>query len=170
MQPSQWEIFENSDKKYLSIGITPDGGRPPYIPVPWERTASAFNMKIPSFYLEPCDLEDEELMIQLESAHIIGMYILVPLEDYSFISRFPHLWDVYICRGGGKIDLSFVHDLKEWKMFYIRDAVIPDISPLFPPKDPRKFDFHQVCLTNYRIGDDDESLDAYPTISELLVE
>ena len=94
MQPSQWEIFETSDKKYLSIGITPDGGRPPYIPVPWERTTSAFNMKIPSFYLEPCDLEDEELMIQLESAYIIGMYILVPLEDYSFISRFPHLWNI----------------------------------------------------------------------------
>ena len=164
------EILKQQDRSYLSIGITEDGTPRRVIPIPWERTSTAYNMRLPTVYLEPGDLEDEELMAQLENFRVRGMYIFTPLEDYSFIARFPELWDVYICRGGGWIDISFMCQIPDWSMFYLCDAIIPDISPVFTTRREMIFKHQKVCLTNYRIDSPEDDGEETPFIAELLIE
>ena len=60
-------MIESENKKllernneYLSIGITEGGQARDITHVPWERTAHAFNMKVPGVYLSPEDLSDED--------------------------------------------------------------------------------------------------------------
>lgn len=170
MLESQSEILKKQDKSYLSIGITEDGNPQRVIPVPWQYTSNAYNMRCPTVYLTPGDLEDEALMTELESFQVRGMYIFTPLEDYSFITRFPGLWDIYICRGGGWIDLDFMGKLPEWSMFHLRDAIVPDISPVFTSRREMLLKRRKVCLTNYRIDSPEDDSDSDIFISELLVE
>lgn len=170
MLEEQKKILEEQSRDYLSIGITADGDYQRVIPVPWQYTSNAFNMKRPTVYLSPEDLSDPELMALLESYQVRGMYIFTPLEDYSFIARFRGLWDVYICRGGGWIDLSFMNEIPDWNMFYLSDAMIPDISPVFRSKTERIFKRQKICLTNYRIDSPEDDSDGNVFISELLME
>lgn len=164
------EILKQQDRSYLSIGITEDGTPRRVIPIPWERTSTAYNMRLPKVYLEPGDLEDEALMAHLESFQVRGMYIFTPLEDYSFITRFQGLWDVYICRDGGWIDISFMRQLPEWSMFYLCDAIVPDISPVFTTRRERILKRRKICLTNYRIDSPEDDGGEHGFIAELLLE
>ena len=170
MQESQRELLAQKSKDYLSIGITEDGNIQRIIPIPWQYTSTAYNMRRPEIYLEPADLEDEELMAHLETFQVRGMYIFTPLEDYSFIARFRGLWDVYILRGGGWIDLSFMREIPDWSMFHLQDAIVPDISPVFRSRREMIFKHQKVCLTNYRIDSPEDDGDDSVFISELLVE
>lgn len=170
MRDDQMELLKKTDKSYLSLGISEDGSCRQRIPIPWQNTGTAFNMRLPMVWLEPDDLEDAQLMEYLESFQVRGMYIFTPLEDYSFISRFQGLWDVYICRGGGWIDISFMRKIPDWSMFYLCDAIIPDISPVFTTRREMIFKRRKVCLTNYRIDSSEDDSGDITFISELLIE
>ena len=170
MQESQRVLLSQLSRDYLSIGITQDGEIQRVIPIPWQQTGTAFNMRRPTVYIEPSDLEDEELMARLEAFQVRGMYIFTPLEDYSFIARFRGLWDVYILRFGGWIDLSFMRQIPGWKMFHLRDAIVPDISPVFRSKPEMIWNRQKVSLVNYRIDSSEDDGNENVFISHLLVE
>lgn len=170
MQESQRVLLSQLSRDYLSIGITQDGEIQRVIPIPWQHTGTAYNMRRPTVYIEPSDLEDEELMARLEAFQVRGMYIFTPLEDYSFIARFKGLWDVYILRFGGWIDLSFMRQIPGWNMFHLRDAIVPDISPVFRSKPEMIWNRQKVSLVNYRIDSSEDDGNENVFISHLLVE
>lgn len=170
MRESQRTLLSQLSKDYLSIGITQDGDIRRVIPIPWQHTSTAFNMRRPKVYIEPADLEDKALMAELESFQVRGMYIFTPLEDYSFIARFKGLWDVYILRFGGWIDLSFMREIPDWNMFHLRDAIVPDISPVFRSKPEMIWNRQKVSLVNYRIDSPEDDGNENVFISQLLVE
>lgn len=170
MLESQREVLAQMSKDYLSIGITGDGDIQRVIPIPWQQTSTAYNMRRPQVHISPADLEDEELMAQLESYQVRGMYIFTPLEDYSFIARFKGLWDVYILRFGGWIDISFMRQIPDWNMFHLRDAIVPDISPVFRSKPEMIWNHQKVSLVNYRIDSPEDSGNENVFIAQLLVE
>ncbi len=170
MLESQRALLDQMDKDYLSIGITQDGDIQRVIPIPWQQTGTAFNMRRPTVHICPEDLEDKALMALLESYQVRGMYIFTPLEDYSFIARFKGLWDVYILRFGGWIDVSFMREIPGWTMFHLRDAIVPDISPVFRSKREMIWNHQKVSLINYRIDSPDDDGNENVFISQLLVE
>lgn len=170
MLESQRKILESNDSKYLNIGITRDGSPRNSLRVPWERTASAFNMKTPNVYLSGDDLQDPDILARLQNYRILGCYIFDPLEDYSFLEELKGLWDIHIRYGGNLTDISFLADNKEWFMFYLEDACLENLEPLFP-KDRGKGMLHSYCvgLVNCKVADISalEQEDVY--LSELLV-
>ncbi len=137
MQQAQIKRLENHKGNYLSIGITKDGTGCGVIEIPWHHTGSAFNMKTPHVYLTEQDLYDPQVLKMLGRFHIIGCYIFESLNDYSFLANFKELWDIFILKGQNITDLSFMKDLDEWFMFYIEDAHIKSLDPLFPPHQSR---------------------------------
>ena len=139
MQEAQIKRLENYKENYLSIGITKDGTACGVIEIPWSHTGSAFNMKTPRVYLTEQDLYDPQVLKMLDRFHIIGCYIFESLKDYSFLANFKELWDIFILKGQNVTDLSFMKDLDEWFMFYIEDAHIQSLDPLFPPHVTRNF-------------------------------
>lgn len=139
MLDSQINALKNIKGNYLSIGITHSGEPYGAIAVPWENTASAFNMKTPDIYLSEQDIKDPEIREILNNYHIIGCYIFNALQDYSFLADFKELRDVFILNGGNITDLSFMKELNEWFMLYVEDARLPNLDPLFPKGKKDKF-------------------------------
>lgn len=170
MLSSQKEILEKLKGEYFGIGITRSGE--PYGPlaIPWEHMADAFNMKTPQVYLSPQDLKDPGILEILQSSQVVGCYIFDPLDDYSFISKFTELRDVFIMCGGNITDISFMKDLKEWFMFYIEDAHLKSLEPLFPTEEKIKA-FAPYCMGFGGCEIDDISALENPEIylSELVV-
>lgn len=76
------------EEKIISVGVTESGEGYCMIPIPWENTATAYNMKIPNVYISKDDLFDEKLMAKLKEYKVIGFYFDVPLDDYSFLKNF----------------------------------------------------------------------------------
>ena len=72
MLESQREVLAQMRKDYLSIGITGDGDIQRVIPIPWQQTSTAYNMRRPQVHISPTDLEDEELMARLEAFQVRG--------------------------------------------------------------------------------------------------
>ena len=118
----------NRDSEYISIGITENGQRLSAFNIPWEQTAHAFNMKIPDVFLSPEDLKDEKLMEQIRSFHVVGCYVLTPIDDYSFIAGLPELFDIYLANATKLGDLSFLSGLGEWSMLHISGAHLQDLT------------------------------------------
>lgn len=115
---------------YMSIAVNKDeepvrGGF-----IPWERTISAFNMKTPKITMSAADLLDSSIMEDLKRCHLEGLYILVPLEDYRFISGFTGLRDVFIRHGNNIKDLTFLRNKPGLFMLYLEDVDVPDLVPL----------------------------------------
>ena len=122
------------NNEYLSIGIT-EGGEPRDVTqVPWERTAHAFNMKVPSVYLSPEDLRDEEILKTLHGYRVIGCYIHAPLDDYAFLGEFGEIRDLYIECGEGLTDISFINNLCECDMLYLEGASLKNLDPVVEMK------------------------------------
>ncbi len=138
MKDTQREILENYESEYISIGITDDGEPYSATRVPWERTGNAFNMKIPKLYIAKDDLNDEALMERLRRLEVIGMYIYSALDDYSFISSFPHIRDLNIYNGVGIKELSFLESLECCRMLSIRHAELPDLEPIVRIKSRKR--------------------------------
>ena len=153
---SEAEKLRSFEGTHISIGITADGSPVKAISVPWERTGSAYNMRIPNVFLEEKDLSTPEIMAALDKFTVIGCYILTALEDYSFLSKFVHLEDVYIRAGENITDLSFMENLTEWFMFYLEDAHLTNLDALLIQKE-RKSTFHSFCLGLNRCQVDDVS-------------
>lgn len=153
MIDSQRASLENRTGQYLNIGIT-EGGMPRMsIRVPWKRTASAYNMRIPDVYLAPEDLGDPEIMALLEKFCIRGCYIFVTLPDYHFLRNFRDIWDLHIYNGVGITDISFMQELKEWSHFYLEDACLENLEALFPKDGKRRLRSYCLGLVNCRVND-----------------
>lgn len=123
--------LENWKSEYISIGISEDGdSRVGAIPVPWEMTAHAYNMKIPDVFIAPEDLKDNDLMDKIKSFHVVGCYVFTQLDDYCFIAEFSDMRDVYIIDGVNVKDLSFLSNLKDWRMLHLERARLKDLKPI----------------------------------------
>ena len=116
--------------EFISIGITEDGNPRGSIAVPWERTAHAFNMKLPNVYFSRQDFESGELFSLISKFKVFGCYIFAAISDYSFLSDFKEIRDVFIADGRYLTDLSFMADLDDCGLLYIRGAHISDLAPL----------------------------------------
>ena len=125
-------------KQTLSIGIT-EGGVPSSItPVPWESTAHAFNMRLPSVYLAPEDLRDEQIMSELRSRRVIGCYISLPLESYGFLAELTALEDISICGAENLTSLDFLSELVECRMLYLEGARLDSLDAIIELKKKQK--------------------------------
>lgn len=155
---------------YLSIGINRDGEPVRSGSVPWERTVSAFNMKTPKITLAAEDLDNEEIMSLLKKCHVNGCYIMTALNDYSFLSDFGEIRDLFIRHGGQLKDLSFMKDMKELFIFYLEDAALPDLKPLIDCCNSAG-ELPGKCFgfRNCRIEDTSALQEIAFTVSELLV-
>ncbi len=119
-----------AEEEYMSIAINQDGSPVRGGFIPWERTASAFNMKTPKVTISVDDLQNEEIMQEISACRMKGCYILAPLPDYSFLSDYHEICDIFIRYGENIKDLSFINDMPELFMFYLEDASLHDIAPL----------------------------------------
>ena len=138
MLDSEKEKLFNKDCEYISLGITHDGAPKEIICVPWEKTAHAYNMKIPDVYISPEDLADSQVMDKLACYKLIGCYVWVSLTDYGFLSRFPYIRDLNIIYGDAIEDLDFLYDLKECSMFFLKNAKIKNLDVILDVKATNK--------------------------------
>jgi len=132
MRKDQYELLMKAaeENAYMSIAVNSDGAPVSGGSVPWERTVSAFNMKTPKLTVSAADLQDGPVLDALKRCILVGCYIFVPLPDYSFISGFREICDLYILHGESMRDLSFLRGLDELFMFYLEGASLPDLRPL----------------------------------------
>lgn len=153
MIESQREKLMNYPHDYLSIGITSDGRPRGSGWVPWRSTANAFNMRTPEVFLCPADLADEALWTELSRFHINGCYIFCPLEDYSFLTRLPELQDITIHQGGALRDLGFLRPMEDWFQLHVEDAVLENLTDLFPNGPRKGIHSYCVCLSGCTVKD-----------------
>lgn len=153
MTESQREKLNSYPHEYLSIGITADGEPRKSIWVPWDRTSNAYNMRTPDIYLSREDLADEALWTQLQRFHINGCYIFCPLDDYRFLARLPEIWDLTIHKGGVLRDLAFLRQMPGWFQLHVEDAVLEDLSDLFPEGGKPGVHSYCVCLSGCTVKD-----------------
>jgi len=142
--------------EYLSIGITEDGVPPCATGVPWERTAHAFNMRLPDIYLAVEDLSDKEIMDRVRSFTVIGCYICAPLDDYRFIAELNDLQDIYIKKGDGIKELSFLEGKGSCRMLYLQNASLKDLEIIVSQKKNAvsiSRCFSCLCLDNCTVDD-----------------
>ncbi len=130
MLKNQREVLENHKSECISIGITKTGDSYAMIPVPWENTASAYNMKIPNVYISKDDLNNPEIVEKIKQYKVIGLYIDVPLDDYSFLKDFPDIMDLNILNAANVLDLSFLESLTQCRMFYIEGAKLKNLNSI----------------------------------------
>ena len=130
MTENQRQRLKDRKSKFLNIGVTKNGEGYDIIGVPWEKTVNAFNMHTPDVYLSSDDLKNEELMNELLEYEVLGFYSWVPLDDYSFLSRFTYLRDISIMHAEGLSDLDFMRELYDCRMLYIEDAKLENIDVL----------------------------------------
>lgn len=114
----------------MSIAINSDGKSVKSGFIPWERTASFFNMNTPKITIAASDLQNKAIVDTLMKCVLTGCYIYVPLSDYSFLADFENLKDIFICHGENIRNLLFLQKMKKLFMFYLEDASLPDLKPL----------------------------------------
>lgn len=134
MITSEREKLRNKDSDYLSIGITSGGFPRMSVGIPWVATVHAYNMRTPDVYLSPEDLQDEELMRVFKSYKVIGCYIWVPLDDYSFLARFRELQDINIKNGDAITNLDFLSELYECRMLCLQNAKLKNLDVIVEVK------------------------------------
>ena len=142
---------------YVSIGITEDGLLRTAISIPWEKTAHAFNMKLPDVYLEPNDLFDDEVMNLLSDFTVIGCYIWASLESYDFLSNFPSIRDLSIRNANALRTLDFLSYLKECRMMYLHRANLQSLNEIWAANRESRHSplcgLHCVALCQCRVDD-----------------
>ena len=110
-------------------------------------------MRTPEVFLSPDDLTDEALWAELSRFRINGCYIFCPLEDYSFLSRMPHLQDITIHYGGALRDLRFLRPMEDWLQLHVEDAQLEDLDDLFPDGLRKGIHSYCVCLSGCTVKD-----------------
>ena len=148
MNTKQREKLFAYENRCMSIGITEDGVAYDVLGVPWEHTANAFNMRTPDIYLERKDLDDPEIRAKLNRFIVNGCYILVPLEDYSFLKEFPEIQDLHIRHGEKITDLSFMSEMREWFMLLLEGAKLKNLDDIYPVDGVRR-GIHSFCMAFY---------------------
>ena len=161
------QFLREYSKKYISIGITADGRGRRSVWVPWQNTGNAMNMRTPDLYFSPEELQDEELWAELKRFHIVGCYIFCPLADYSFLERLTQLEDLHIYKGGALRDLRFLRKMPEWFQLHVEDAVLEDLSDLFPGEKRKGVFSICVCLSGCTVSD--VSVPEGTRLSELVI-
>ena len=172
MIQSQMQQLASKTGEYLSIGITVGGLPRSVIPVPWEATAHAFNMRTPTVYLAPEDLGNDEIMGLVRSYRVTGCYIWAPLEDYGFLSSLKDLQDLNIMEGEKLQDLCFLEELKNCGMFFLQNATLKAIDAILRAKKQEGASFSRlrcIGLDNCRIEDLSAFENADVHFSEFLV-
>ena len=167
MTEADRNFLRNYPKKYLSIGITADGKARRSVWVPWENMGNAMNMRTPNLYFSPEELLDEALWQEFERFSIVGCYMFCPLEDYSFLSRLTSLEDLHIYKGGALRDLRFLRSMPEWFQLHVEDAVLEDLSDLFPGEKRKGIFSICVCLSGCTVAD--VSVPEGTRLSELVI-
>jgi hypothetical protein len=103
------------------------------------------NMKLPNIYFSPEEIGDPEVIDYLAAnTTVISCYIFTPLERYDFLASFPKIVDLQIRYGIHLTSLSFMRTMKSWRMLYLEDAHLDNLSDAFPPD--KKQDFG-ICLS-----------------------
>lgn len=120
---------------WVSIGIEAENCNRSVNWVPWQSMADAFNMKTPTVYLTPEDLEDPEFWSLVEDMTVAGFYAYAPLKDYAVLSRLTELRDVYLEFGDDILDLEFLRPLTNLRMFYVENACLSDLEVLLDLQD-----------------------------------
>lgn len=115
---------------YMSIAINKEGEPVHGGFVPWNNTASAFNMRTPKVTLAADDLQVPEIMQDLKKCRLAGVYIFTSLENYDFVSEFKRLQDLFIRKGENIRSLSFIRDMPELFMFYLENAELANLDSL----------------------------------------
>lgn len=170
MLDEQRELIKSRTSKYISIGISENGEAYGVINVPWELTATAFNMKTPDVYISREDTADEEIIALLSSFHVVGCYIFCPLEDYSFLSRFTEIADLNIYNGENVRDLSFIEDYSEFRMFMLSKAHLKNLDEFTVMKDKYNYSVPKCLALHDCIIDDISSLESKNhSFTELIV-
>lgn len=172
MQQDQYDYLKAKAAagEVVSIAVNKDGKPSRGVFIPWEHTASAFNMKTPRVTLAADDLQDDTVMGLLRACYVIGCYIFTPLTDYSFLAEFDRISDLFILKGENMRDLSFLQNYKKLFMFYLEDATLPGLQPLVDTCTASRM-MPGKCLGFYHCTIEDTAalLSADFYISELLV-
>lgn len=111
MQDNERIKLDVYEQKRISIGITENGIRRYSGHIPWENTGHAFNMRTPSIYFEESDFYDPLIRSRLNELEVVGCYIFTPLKNYSFLSDFTLIEDLYIAYGHNIRNLSFTQNV-----------------------------------------------------------
>lgn len=170
MLASEREKLENWDDLYINIGVSETGEGYGMIPVLWENTSTAFNMKRPKVYISKDDLADEEIMSLLSKFHVFGCYIFCDIDDYSFLDNFKDIYDLTIYNGANLKDISFIKQMKECKLLTLANAhlenldAIIDFQNVYGLENPRC-----VALYNCKIDDISSLIDSKRRFNELII-
>lgn len=130
MQDIERKKLLDRKSEYSSIGITEGGIAKSVIHIPWESTAQAYNMRLPNIYISPEDLADEAIMHMIMAHKVIGCYVWIPLDDYTFLSNFTELEDLSIIHGDNIRSLDFLQGLSECRMLFLHNAKVDDLNVL----------------------------------------
>jgi hypothetical protein len=130
---SEREKLFSEEKKTIGLGISKEGKPYDVLPIPWDKTSNAFNMRTPNIYIAPEDLQNQEIMSQIAKKKVDGCYIFEELKDYTFLKDFTEIRDLYIRKGKNIKDLSFMSEMKKWYMLLLEDVKLDHLDELYPP-------------------------------------
>ncbi|HBA63916.1 MAG TPA: hypothetical protein DCZ20_08680 [Lachnospiraceae bacterium] len=137
--------------KYICLGITEGGEKQDTFMVPWEKTTTAINMKLPNIYLSEEDMQEQAVLDRLKEFTVISCYIFIPLSDYRFIGHFTNLWDIFIQHAEQMESLDFLAMVKDWKMLHIENARIESLAAAFPEDKDYSWGVN-LSLHNCQVG------------------
>lgn len=103
------------------IANEPGGG----FGMPWKGDAPCFNFNIPRE-----NIPANELDKIADKSEITTLVIGVDLADYSFVSEFSNLKQLYIYSGDTLTDISFIKPLVKLRQLYIAASHIASLEPL----------------------------------------
>ena len=161
--------LEGKNPEYICLGVTDDGSKRISISIPWERTVTAMNMKLPNVYLSVEEIMNPEVIRYLsENTRVISCYTFVPLENYEFLAAFPEIIDLEIRYGINIKSLSFMKNMKSWNMLYLQDAHLKDLKDIFPENGEKRFGLCLALLV-CEVEDITALTDSNYNLSELII-
>lgn len=93
--------------------------------LPWKGDAPCYNFNFPRE-----NIPAEELPKIADKSEITTLVIGVDLEDYSVVSEFSELTQLYIYSGEKLTDISFIKPLVKLHQLYIAESHISSLEPL----------------------------------------
>ncbi len=147
MRQDQFEELMKAAEKgdYMSIGISDDDRPFGGCFVPWRKTGTAMNMKLPRVMITPEDLENADIREAMRKCTLVGCYIFTALSDYSFLSELKKLRDIFILHGENIKDLEFVRPLTDCSCFTLKKQIYLRWHRLWKPA-PGKSRFRESAL------------------------
>lgn len=102
--------------------------------VPWESTASAFNMRTPKETLNVKQYQTaeewQEALGDLDTIEAVWLVCDLEEKDYDFLSKLPNIRQLYIYTGEKLSNMNFVKDMVYLKHLFINHSNISDVTPL----------------------------------------